>query len=130
MNKTEKMNENLNWYDQAKQHIQSWSDKFNININKIIEIAAYFAAGFFIGFLLKRFGRVAFFSIVILFIALLLLDHFHVIQIDWIKIRDFTGISPEETVGSLFQSCFQWIKSNMGIVIGSLIGLILGYKVG
>lgn len=121
---------NPNWFDSAKLQIQALSERYNINLGKVIEVAAYFAAGFFIGILLKRFGRIFLFSLIIIFIAMLLFDNFHVIQIDWLKIREFTGVSPEETIGSLSNIYFEWLKANISVVIGSLVGVVLGYKVG
>jgi uncharacterized membrane protein (Fun14 family) len=121
---------NPSWFDKIKLNLQSLSQKYDINIYKIMEIVAYFAAGFFVGFFFKRYTKAAFFAFIVLIISLFLLENFQIIHIDWIKVRDLTGISPQESIGSLVNSFYEWIKTNLIIVISAMVGLILGYKVG
>lgn len=125
-----KVNSSPAWFDQIKQTIKTWADKLNLTTPKIIEIASFFAVGFFLGFLIKRYSKYVFICALSLIAALFLLDNFEFVTIDWIKIREVTGISPNDTIGMLFRNYFEWIKNNLIAVISLFIGFIIGYKIG
>lgn len=118
------------WFDKTKQQVEVLAKKYNIDVDKIIELGAYFITGFFAGILIKRFGRAFIFAAIVLILSLFIFENLGLLQIDWFKIKDVTGISPQESIGSLFTFYFNWIKVNLSIVISTLVGLGLGYKVG
>jgi hypothetical protein len=116
--------------DGIKQSFNNLTKKFEFSTNNLIEVASYFAAGFFIGFLFKKFGKIFILSIIFLIGFLFLMENFKLVVIDWAKIKDFTGISPTETIGDLFKNIFSIIKENIVIVISAVFGFLIGYRIG
>lgn len=116
--------------EKSKIWIQDWFNKLDISTSKMLELLAYFGVGFFVGFLLKKYFKYIFIAILILALSLFVLQNINVVSIDWMKIRQITGVSPEDTIGSLFQVYLEWVKQNILIISTGFVGLLIGYKIG
>jgi len=116
--------------EKFKVWVQDWFTRLDLSTTKILELLTYFGVGFFVGFLLKKYFKYIFIAILILGLGLFILQNSNVISIDWVKIRQLTGVSPEDTLGSLFQIYLDWIKQNLLIIITGFVGLLVGYKIG
>ncbi|MDR3647062.1 MAG: hypothetical protein P4L22_05985 [Candidatus Babeliales bacterium] len=119
-----------NWMDSIKETLLNWYNKLDLNSNKVIELASYFAVAFFIGFILKRHARILFSCAIVLTIALLIFAYFDLAFINWSKVRELTNISPNDTLGTLIENCIIWVKQNIILVISALLGILFGYKIG
>lgn len=119
-----------NWLDNIKSYLKEWSDKLELNSYKLLEMASYFAVGFFFGFLLKRHARILFTSIIILVLALTFCAYFDLVFINWVKIRQFTNINPNDTLGNILQNSTDYLKENVMLVLSACVGVLLGLKVG
>lgn len=119
-----------NWMDNIKETFLNWYNKLDLNSHKTLELASYFAVGFFVGFLLKRHAKILFSCAIVLTIALVFFAYFDLAIINWNKVRELTNISPNDTIGTLIENCINWVKLNIILVIIALVGILLGYKVG
>ncbi len=116
--------------EKFKVWVLDWFTRLDLSTAKILELLTYFGVGFFVGFLLKKYFKYIFIAILILGLGLFILQNSNIISIDWVKIRQLTGVSPEDTLGSLFQIYLDWIKQNLLIIITGFVGLLVGYKIG
>lgn len=130
MSAQSKTNSVTGWFEQIKVKFNTWYKNLDTSTYKIIEAIAYLCVGFFAGFFVKKFAKEVILCLVILFFSLFLLDHFHLITIDWNKIREFTGISPADTIGELLKNYYAWLKLNIVLVISVVVGFLIGYKLG
>jgi len=110
-----------------------WVQRFNLDKEKLINLALYFGAGFFLGFLLKKYSRYVF-AFALFSLALLALMYLEVvtIAINWSKVHSMLGLQsttmpPDATVLSLF---WEWAKLNASMVFSFALGFLLGLKVG
>jgi len=53
-----------------------------------------------------------------------------IISIDWSALRTMTGISSANDINTLTNNGIVWIKKNIFLFGATLIGLLLGYRLG
>lgn len=123
-------NSHSNWFGEVKHKFNTWYANLDASSYKIVEALTYAGVGFFIGFFLKKYAREVILCTVVLFVTLFLFDNFKLITFDWHKIRELTGISTSETVGSLFKDYYDWLRSHIVLMVSAFVGFLLGYKLG
>ena len=118
------------WFQSMQLQFMDWWQNLDLTPFKIIEISSYLASGFIVGLLLKKYLRsVLIFAI--LFSGLVwLLGVFDLIVINWNQAQNFVHIAPDDTLGTIYTSFMFWVKANLIMVVSSLIGLVIGCKVG
>ena len=50
--------------------------------------------------------------------------------IDWNAIKVFFGITPNADVNVMINHAFDWIKAHLLLFIASIVGFLIGYKLG
>ncbi|PKN03600.1 hypothetical protein CVU75_01420 [Candidatus Dependentiae bacterium HGW-Dependentiae-1] len=105
--------------------------KFDLTSDKLINIGLYLAAGFFAGFLLKKYAHVLF--TVAMGIAILAVLHYSgviTVVINWDKLQAL-GLGPVPTVdATLVTLMWEWAKIHVAVVLSFIIGFLIGLKVG
>lgn len=125
------ISENIsNFFENLKMHFSNFISRFDLSFNRAIELLAYLGIGFFVGFLLSRFGRLFILILVVLAVGTITFDYLGIISIDWNVVRELTGFAPGETVSSIFETYYHWLKSHIAIVLSAFIGFLIGYKIG
>ena len=110
-----------------------WVKRFNLDKEKLINMALYFGAGFFLGFLFKKYNRYVFaFALFSLAIAALMYLDIVSFAINWSKVHSMLGLQsttmpPDATLLSLF---WKWAKLNAAMVFSFALGFLIGLKVG
>ena len=131
MDKSANIQDNaIGFFQKAKTSFFDWLNSQNLNSKKIIEIFAFLGVGFIVGYFLKKYFKYVLLSLVVIIVAAFILDYSSIIHIDWIKIRQILGIAPTDTIDSVFNVAIDWIKANILVTIASIVGFLLGYKVG
>lgn len=120
--------ESAGWLEKMKTTLHL--DKFQFSTNKLIEIGMYLGFGFLIGYALKRFSTVVL-IVVLTIVALFLLNQFDLIDIAIKpeKIREFLGIK-EAIDGNFFAAYWDWIKTNIMLVLSFVVGFLIGIRIG
>lgn len=115
--------------DTAKAKVEGWAGSISIDAGKAVEILSYTGVAFLAGFLFKRFFRTAFVVTLCFFSALFLLTYFGFVTVDWAKIQELTGVHSTDTVAALGAAATLWIRENVLVSLGSLVGFVIGYSV-
>lgn len=116
----------------SKINIDDFLKKFGLNTAGLIEMVTYCLGGILVGFLSRRYLK----QVIIFGIALFLLlkgleyTNMTVISFNWAKMKEITGIGPNDTVSSVLQNYACWIQDHMPLTIGALIGFLIGLKLG
>lgn len=124
---------NTNWVTSVKDTMSpdNLMKKFDLTSDKLINIGLYLAAGFFAGFLLKKYAHALF--TVALGIAILSVLHysgFITVAINWDKLQAI-GVGPVPTIDSTVLSlAWEWVKLHVAVVLSFIIGFLIGVKVG
>ncbi|MCF7799720.1 FUN14 domain-containing protein [Candidatus Babeliales bacterium] len=113
-----------------KIDIKSWADSVGGSSSDAVQAAIYFGAGFATGFFLKKYFKFIFFSLLITVFIILFLQYNKVLLIDWQSFNKFFGVDPKADFGMVLDSFFDWAKANLLIVISSLVGFLVGSKLG
>lgn len=118
----ESLKENLN-----PSHIMK---KLNITTNTLLQMLLYLGVGFLAGYLLKKYGK---FIIVLILgaLGLLLFQQLGVISITFNveKFQELFGIQASPSDVSLVTVYWEWVKTNVTLVLGFSIGFLVGLRV-
>ncbi len=115
--------------DSVKETIR-WDvikEKFYAFQPTLIEIGLFGGAGFVIGFLLKKFGKIIAFLIAAV-VILGILHQLNIISIslNWAKIQEIFGIQSSSLDNAAITSYGDWIKNHLLQVLFFVIGFVLG----
>ncbi len=114
--------------------LDKWSNEIggNPTVAQAIQAGIYFCISFIFGYLLKRHFKTIIISLLLSAIIIKGLEYYKLIEIDWNAIKDLLGISTEKTdfITPFINSAVEWIKNNIIISIASLVGFLLGSRLG
>lgn len=105
-------------------------EKFDLSKQRIIEVGIYFGVGFAIGFLMKKYAN---------FLIAAVITVGCVVALHYVGLLDITfhmdrvnawfGITMPSVQGDLFYHLWEWVKSNVILVVSFVIGFLIGIKV-
>lgn len=116
-----------NW---QKVDLKKWSHDIGGSSAEAVHAAMYFVIAFGFGFLLKKYFKYLFAGLVIAVIAIAFLEYSKMLTIDWAAIKATTGINTTADLNTLASSSVAWVKANIFLFGASIIGLLLGYRLG
>lgn len=97
-----------------------------------IRAGIYFCVSFGIGYTLKRHFRTIILSLLLSALIIKGMEYYKLIEIDWNAIKELLGISADKKdfITPLISGSIEWIKNNVIISVASLIGFLLGIRLG
>jgi hypothetical protein len=110
--------------------LKEWSERIGGSSAEAIQAVVYFVVSFACGFILKKYFKFIFTCLLTSFLLIMLMHFVHFVMIDWIAIKAFFGITGQTDFNALVNHQIDWIKDHILISIATLIGFIVGYKLG
>jgi hypothetical protein len=107
-------------------------ERFNITSAFLVEAGIYLSVGFLVGFLLKRYGKIVFLT-VLFFAAVLIAQQLEFISLsfNWDTIQAFFGITPPDASTTLpAATVWDWVRGHIVLVLCGLGGFLLGLRLG
>lgn len=121
------------WLETAKEKldVEGTMSRFNLTKERVFEIALYLGIGFISGFLFKKYGKYLL-IVVLTLVGLAILQQFGFVDfaIKWDRIQGLQQIPATTMDASIWTVYWDWIKTNIVVVISFVIGFLVGYKVG
>ncbi len=118
------------WLQYLRLKLVDLMQKLELTPTKIIEICSYVGVGFFVGFLFKRYFRYVLILIITYVGLIWILGESDFVLINWSHIQRLAHISPSDTVGTVLTSTAHWVRQNLVLVVSSLFGFLVGYRLG
>lgn len=118
------------WLDTIKNKFEAFIQQFEFSWAKVTEYGIALGGGIVCGFLVRRYGKQTILILLVLAALLGSFVYFEVITIDWPKVKELIGIAPANTIEAFFKSYLQWAQAHFITVIMSIVGFIIGYKIG
>lgn len=125
-------NETTGWVDSMKSSLSNFITSMTESKAVIAETLAYFAAGFAVGFLAKRYLRQLFIVIVVSIIVIKGLEYAGVgtVALNWSRVKELTGVSTTDTLGAVAQAYLAWLQMHIRQTVAVVVGFLVGTKVG
>jgi len=118
------------WLDAIKSKFQELSAQFDLSWSKATEYSVALGGGILVGFLVKRYGKQTITTLLVLAALLLGLNYLGFIAIEWDKVKDVVGFAPTGTLETIFQDYWQWALAHVVSVFLSIVGFLIGFKIG
>ena len=113
-----------------KIDLKKWSQDIGGSSAEAIHAALYFLLAFGLGFLLKKYCKYLISGIVIALIAIKFLEYNKILTIDWQAVKAMTGVSSTADLNAFANAGIVWVKANIFLFGASVIGVLLGYRLG
>jgi hypothetical protein len=110
--------------------LKKWAEQIGGSAAEAIEAAVYFSLCLGVGFLFRKYFKILFASLVVAGFFVLGLEYLKFITIDWMSIKATLGISAGMDASAMVQHFFDWIKAHLLLFIASVVGFLIGYKLG
>ena len=130
------------WLKEAWNSIdlQKWSEKIGGSSAEAVQAGFYFILFLASGFLFKKYFKFIFTCLIISLILIKVFEYNGFLQIDMVAVKKSLGLISGQTAGepagveagfnTLVNTCFEWIKHHVLIFVSSVIGFLVGYKLG
>lgn len=106
----------------VKSYVQRW---FSDMPAWLVDVVLFAVVGFFAGFILKKFGRLALMVVVVLAVFLLALDY-----LSLISLQSIISSVPSTPLQSLVRSGVTWMQHHFLGLLVALAAFIFGHRLG
>ncbi len=110
--------------------LKKWAEQIGGSAAEAIEAAVYFSLCLGCGFLFKKYFKIVLACLVISSFFVLGLEYLKFLTIDWASIKATFGISSGMDASVMVTQLFDWIKAHLLLFIASVVGFLIGYKLG
>ena len=110
--------------------IKKWAEQVGGSSAEAVEASIYFGLTFATGFLFKKYFKFVFVCIVVTLFAIKALEYSKFLVIDWRSIKTFFGLADVVDFNMIMNKCFDWIKDHLLLFVASVVGFLVGYKLG
>lgn len=120
----------------VKEAAESWWDKLDLekwfgeSSADAVQVAICFVSFFAIGFLFKKYLKFIFLCLLVSALVIKGLEYYKILDIDWEAFNTFLGLEPTATISSVGNMIVEWVKTHVVITISSIVGFLIGYKLG
>jgi len=113
-----------------KIDVKGWAQSIGGGSAEAVEAAIYFGSGFAIGFLFKKYFRFLITCLLVSIILIKILEYNMILEIDWEGLNVFLGFDSTADFNTILNDSFAWIKANLIVFVSSVVGFLVGYKLG
>lgn len=110
--------------------LKKWADQIGGSSAEAIEAAVYFSLCLASGFLFKKYFKMVFVCLIVSGFIILGMEYLKFLTIDWVSIKATFGISAGMDASAMATHFFDWIKAHLLLFISSVVGFLIGYKLG
>lgn len=123
----------IGWIESFAQKINMdrLLQRFNLTTAVVLETALYFGGGVVMGFFAKRYLKQVIVGTIVLFFALKGLEYAGIIEpsvFNWLRIKELTGISPNETLSTVGKTWIVWMQRHIRQAVSAILGFWVGLK--
>ena len=101
-------------------------------VAEAIQAGVYFCISFGIGYILKKHFKTIILSLLLSALIIKGMEYYKLLELDWNAIKTLFGVSADKQdfMTPFVNKGIEWIKANVIISVASLIGFLLGCKLG
>jgi len=121
--------------DSAKKNwqeldLKKWANDIGGSSSEAVQAAVYFGLSLAIGYLFKKYFKFIFVCLLVSAFTIKALEFAQLLTIDWSAIKTMLGLSSSSDFNSTLNLFFVWIRKNLLLFIASVVGFLVGYKLG
>ena len=110
--------------------LRTIAERIGGSSSEAILSTVYFGIFFAVGILFKKYFKFFFSCIFVSAILIKLMEYNGLLTINWAEAQVFIGISSTQDINAIINELFLWGKTNVFLLGASVIGFLIGYKLG
>lgn len=114
----------VSWWNKLLSYFQGYAPQW------VIEGGFALIVGFFLGFIVKIFGKPLLYGLVTLIVAGYIVSYFGFADFHFEKMKAMMGITEIPALDVAFSNTIAWMKEHIGLCIGAGIGFVFGWRMG
>lgn len=118
------------WWQSLQHHIENFLHKLHLPSHDIVHLLSFFAMGIISGYIIKKYFKYFFVLTLMVVIVLMALSYFDLVSFTWENVQKITGVDPQSTIKQLIEDGYTVVHHNAGLSISTLLGIIIGYRIG
>ena len=110
--------------------LKKWAEDVGGSSAEAIQAAIYFGLSLAIGYLFKKYFKLVFVCLLVSAFLIKALEFAQLLTINWDAIKSVLGITSSSDFNTSLNAWFGWIRGNLLLFISSVVGFLVGYKLG
>lgn len=110
--------------------LKKWAQDVGGSSSEAVQAAVYFGLSLAIGYLFKKYFKFVFVCLLVAAFTIKALEFGQFLVIDWVAIKTTLGLSTATDFNTVLNMWFAWIRKNLLLFIASVVGFLVGYKLG
>jgi|SRR5579862_4441888 len=110
--------------------LKKWTESIGGSSSEAVQAAVYFGLSLAIGYLFKKYFKFIFVCLFVAAFIIKAMEFSQLLVIDWATIKTMLGLSSSSDFNSTLNLFFAWVRSNLLLFIASVVGFLVGYKLG
>lgn len=117
------------WHD---FDIKKLSERIGGSSAEAVEAAIYFVLSFVVGFLFKKYFKFIFVCCIVSVLLIKGFEYTDYLTINWDAVKASIGLGGEQATdfNAVMNNVLDWFKNHLLLAIASIIGFLVGYKLG
>lgn len=110
--------------------MKKWAESIGGSSAEAVMAAVFFGLSLAIGFLFKKYFKFVFVCLLVSAFIIKSLEVAQLLTIDWTAVQTLLGMKSATDFNTLLNIWFMWIRNNLLLFISSVVGFLVGYKLG
>jgi len=110
--------------------LKKWAQDVGGSSAEAVQAAVFFGLSLAIGFLFKKYFKFVFVCLIVAAFIIKGMEFTKLLTIDWDAIKTMFGLSSSSDFNGTLNLGFEWIRKNLLLFISSVVGFLVGYKLG
>ena len=110
--------------------LQKLSEKMGGTSGEEVQAGIYFGVFFATGFLFKKYFKFVLSCLIVSIILIKVAEYNGFLQINMEALKTSFGMVPGGDWNALINTGFDWIKQHVLVFVSSVVGFLVGYKLG
>lgn len=110
--------------------IKQWLAKLGGSSSEMMEASVACGLFFAIGFFFKRYFKTFFLGALLFMLIIKILEYNAFVTIHWDSVQTALGLAGKGNLPQLTELAVEWVKKNALLFGASLVGFLIGYKLG
>ena len=114
--------------------LSKWSNEIggSSTVAEAIQAGVYFCVSFGIGYVFKKHFKAIIVGLLLSAIIIKGMEYYKLLEIDWNAVKNLLGISADKKdfITPMVNNLIEWVKNNVIVAVASLVGFLLGCRLG
>lgn len=112
------------WIETLKQKIGEFFASLDLSSDAVKKMGMYAGIGFAVGFVLRKFGTLIFFALLLTVLVLYGLSNTEFLSLDLEKLKLFLGFTHKANITNVVNFYWDWVTNHIPLAVSFCVGFL------